>query len=358
MFTLRPSFARATRRFKKQGNWLSVWQSFLAAADEAVELFPAAQVSGSAAISLPGEKERARGSIGLTALETHLTWLEAGAISQGATKSYRFHDALLADETVYVRGQYLVCGKGPKRAVIFDRHDSFDEAQLCTHPAARDFFGHWLQDAMCLELLAKSRGLTPLSFKTKKWLHEPGYRDLLMMPETSTSLAKVATLWLTDDRAFNAGWSRRFKELRSRARRKVGSEGPSRLFISRGAGGSARDLQNKDEITNLLTKHGFTIIEPEQLTAEEVIGALGNAKLIVSVEGSNLIHAQLGLPEGSAMVVIQPPRQFNAYHKVIADIVGLRFAFVVADEADGSFSVDPARLMRTIDLAEAAISNG
>lgn len=352
LFTVKPLASRILNP-NRGLDWADSRQRLFDAADEVVELAPPSIEPSFEAISLPGELDRATGAIGDLARQHKV--LTPGEIRFGPTLSYRYSQALLADETIYVRGLHYVCGSGRKRPVIFDRHDSFDEAQLCNHPATRIFFGHWVRDAMCLELLARERGMVPLSFKSKAWLHEPAYRRIFELPETSTSLARVERLWITDDRELNGSWGKRFRELRSRVRSVAGKDGPSHVFLSRGSAGSARDIQNRREIEALLAGRGFTVIEPEFMAADEIIRALRSARILVSGEGSNLIHAQLALPESSAMVVIQPPTQFNAHHKSVADIVGLRFGFVVGEAAGRGFTVDPSRLMRTIDLAENVI---
>ena len=351
LLTIKPSIARL-RRGTQGLHWENLWREFFAAADERLELSAGSSEETYDALCLPDELTRILGVGELTPLEEQISWLSSGEQVYGPTVSYRFDDALLADETIYAKNRHFVCGFGPKRPIIFSKFESFDAAQFCGHSATRIFFGHWLQDAMCLEALAADRQLTPLSFRGKDWLHEPGYREILDLPGRRTSVARVSRLWLVDDRCFNSGWSNRFRRLRRRVRGVAEGNGPTHVFLSRGMGGAARDIKNKEIIAASLSRNGFTIVEPELMEVPDLVRALGNVRVLVAAEGSNLSHAQLALPEGAVMVVIQPPKQFNAYHKLVADIVGLRFAFVVGDVAEEGFTVDEGRLLRLIDLVE------
>src|SRR5206468_430963 len=138
-------------------------------------------------------------------------------------------------------------------------------------PCVETYFGHFLRDALPLELLARERGLPPLSFERAPWLHEQGYRNLLGMPAVRTRYARVNTLWLVDETALNAGWARRYGELRRRIREKVEPTGDSHVFLARGAmGATTRNLVNEQQLAEQLEACGFRIIRPEQMDATSI----------------------------------------------------------------------------------------
>jgi capsular polysaccharide biosynthesis protein len=319
-------------------------------AEEVCELEPGSTFECPPPISLPGELDR------VTAFEgeakAQIKRLHERTRVEGPTLSYRLPNAILADFTVYCGDRYRVFRPGHKRAVLFGAADEFEQAQLCTTSCAESYFGHFLREALPLELLAKQREMSPLGFRRQPWLHENEYRRLLHMESSHSRYARVANLWITDERTLNSGWVSRYEELRARLRASTTPAGGEPVFIRRGVLGDARNLQNEDELCDNLTRLGFRIITPEAISAEDIAGALLNSRLVVCVEGSAQQHAFLAMPSGGAIVSIQPPRRFNTIAKIIADRIGVQFVFHVAEETGDGFRVDFGRLQKTLDLIQ------
>jgi hypothetical protein len=325
------------------------------AAVEIIEVAPADESPALPVISLPNEFERVLGAAPLSTIESQHQLVTATRTKHGPTIAYRFQDAVLADHTLYAAGGYEVSRRGDKRPLLTGICEEYDQGQLCTYAASNIYFGHWLRDALALELLAEQRGLVPLSYLREPWIHEPGYRQLMNLPGRPVSFALVRQLWVMDDLGLNRSWIRRFGELRRRVRSAVIDGGPSRVFLSRGGRGTARELVNQAAIIEALVGLGFTVVEPEELQPATIAHLLASAKVVVSVEGSALNHAQYAVPESAALLVIQPPQRFNAFHKVLADFNNVRFSYVVADPTDDGFTLSLDRLLRTLDLVETAI---
>lgn len=322
----------------------------LEVAAEVCELEPGSTFECPQAISLPGELDRVMAFEGEA--EAQIKRLQERTRVEGPTLSYRLPNAVLADFTVYCADRYQVFRPGHKRAVLFGAADEFEEAQLCTTSCAESYFGHFLREALPLELLAKRRAMSPFSFRRQPWLHERDYRRLLHMEPSPSRYARVGNLWITDERSLNSGWVSRFEELRARLRASTVSAGSERVFIRRGVLGHARNLQNEDELCDKLARSGFRIISPEGISAEEIAGALLDSKLVVCVEGSAQQHAFLAMPRGSAIVSIQPPYRFNTIGKIVADRIGVQFAYHVSEAAGDGFRVNPDRLQKTLDLIQ------
>jgi capsular polysaccharide biosynthesis protein len=320
----------------------------LEVAAEVCELEPGSIVECRPPIALPGELDRVVAFVGEA--KAQIERLHQRTQVEGPTLSYRLPNAIIADFTVYCADRYQVYRAGHKRAVLFGAADEFEQAQLCTTSCAESYFGHFLREALPLELLAKRREMSPLSFCRQPWLHEQDYRRILNMQPVRSRYASVANLWITDERTLNAGWVSRFEELRARLRAATGAAGGEPVFIRRGALATGRNLQNEDGLCDNLMRLGFRIISPESTSAEKIAGALLGSRLVVCVEGSAQQHAFLAMPKGSAFVSIQPPSNFNTIGKVIADRIGMKFAFHVADPAGDGFRVDFDRLQKTLDL--------
>jgi capsular polysaccharide biosynthesis protein len=317
-------------------------------ANEVVELEPGTVWDTEPAICLPNEIERARAFTGPE--DMNRSRVLGGPRSEGPTKAYRYDDSLVADFTVYARGSYQVYRHGGKRPVLWGPADEIDSAQLCTTYNAQVYFGHFFHDSLVLEELAAQRGLTPLTFTQRPWDHEPGYRRLFDRQAVATNLARARHLWLVDERDLNAGWVARFAALRRRLREKVKPAGPTQIFITRGRKHTGRTLANEGEIAELLNGRGFAILEPEREEPAHIAAQLAGAQLVVCLAGSAEAHALVALPPGATIIEIQVPALFGAIGKILADAIDAHWGFVVADERDGGFHLDPERLFRTLDL--------
>ena len=341
MLNFRPAVSRVRSKIRSPG-------PLLALASEVRELEPGITFECEPPIALPGELERVHEFFGSAA--NQVPRLIARDRTEGPTLSYRFDDALLADFTVYCGDRYEVYRGGGKRAVLTGTPEWIEEAQLCTTSTAQTYFGHLLRDSLPLEILAGRRGMPAITFTHEPWQHEPGYRDLLNMHPLALGHARVANLWITDERALNGGWQSRVEELRAKLRSAVRPGPGDPVFLRRGSRGTSRALLNEDALCEGLDKLGFRIIAPESLAARDLAEALGGAQITVCVEGSAQDHALIAMPRGATLLTIQPPYRFNSFPKSYADAAGMRFAYTVADPAHGGFHLDLERLRRTLDL--------
>jgi hypothetical protein len=347
-YSLLPLLARVRAKFQRI-------HSVPDSAVESIQLAPADKIATLSPISLPGEFDRVRAVIPISTFEIEHKITTSPYLEHGPTIAYRLDDAILADHTLYWRGGYEVARVRKKRAILLGHLDEYHEGQLCSYAPSNIYFGHWLRDAMAMELLAEWRGLKPLSYAGPPWMHEAGYRQMMALPGFPVSFAHIRRLWIVNDLGLNANWISRFKELRERVRRSTKPDGPRRVFLVRGRKGVARELVNELAIADVLSRRGFTTIAPEQLSAHEIADALASAQIVVAVEGSALNHAQFALPSNSGVLVIQPPERFNAFHKILMDFTGIRFGYIVADPIPGGFTVPLDRFLSTLDLVENAI---
>ena len=302
------------------------------------------------AISLPNELDRVTTFEGDASFQVER--LTATVQVEEPTVSYLLSDALLADFTIYCGGRHSVLRSGTKRPVIIGSAERFDEAQLCTTTCAQQYFGHFLREALPLELLAQQRGITPLTFDGNLWIHEAGYRSLVGMTAMKTTFASVQNLWITDERALNGGWVSRFETLRARVRAKATPGDGAPVFLKRGRLAMGRSLTNEDQVAEMLVSNGFNIIEPEEMSAADIASVLCSARLVVCVEGSAQQHAFVAMPTGSTFLSIQPANRFNTIGRVIADRIGIQFAYVVADPVGMDCQLDLSRLRKTLDLLQ------
>jgi capsular polysaccharide biosynthesis protein len=317
-------------------------------ASEVIELSPAIDREQARAISLPAEFDRVVSFQNETTPEIEFKRLQQGVFRHGPTVVYRLDNAVVGDGTLYFKGGYHVIKSG-SRSILPRMRDQFADAMLCTNNVVERYFGHWLNDGLTLEMLAKEMSLEGIVLKHKPWLHEPGYRKLSELCAVQTEFTSVDRLMVVDDRGINDSWISRAKKLREKFRKAVKRVGPKRVMLSRGSLGAARQLVNKSDVQEALQQFGFEIVSPESESAANLVNKLASAEIVVVVEGSAQSHCTFALPGGSTVLTIQPANRFTAVSKDRADAVGLNWAFVVADPRHEGFHLPIDRLLRTLD---------
>lgn len=80
------------------------------------------------------------------------------------------------------------------------------------------YFGHWLTDGLSMELLAASRGLTPVVPRLPDRTQEAAYRRLAGMKAKLVGFAQIDDFWMVDDRSINQNRADRMASLRRRMR--------------------------------------------------------------------------------------------------------------------------------------------
>ena len=325
-------------------------------AEKKFELAPALEVEESSALALPGEFERVEGTRAYTSIVEQAGIVKGGLRSHLPTIAYRYSNVLLVDGVIYVRGGYERISSRRSRLVVLDRAQTYSSAVICADIGSDIFFGRWLCDSLAKELLACELGMEPINQSNPARIHEKGYRGLLGLNAHLPDVARIDDLLVVDDRGYNKDHVRRFRELRNRLRVRTGSSGPTRVYIARGRiAVEGRSIHNDSEVARALCSLGFTVIYPEEMTPDTIQAALRNARIVVAVEGSTLAHAQLAMPQGGAMITIQPSNRFSTAHKSVAEAAGLRFGYVVGQAHGVGLTVDIDRLCRTIELADGSV---
>lgn len=340
-------------------------RSLYAAADEVVTVCPAETVLRPPAFYLPGQLDRVRGAHWMDGVEAQMARISQTEIRHWETLAFRLRDAVLAGGSLYANGtRYQLSMDRPPRMPRRVTQE-VDEAALVGTPVSDIYFGHFVLDDSATALLARrygtARGIA--SRHQRDWPHAHAYRrmmDLTLQPLGDTLLR---TAWVFEDHGMNADRRGRFHDIRARiaqgrAQADAATSGPAgspdggAVFILRGTSGQAlRLLENEGEIAAMLAARGFTIVDPSAETADTIVAKVAGARVAISVEGSALAHALLGMSADGAVITIQPPFRFEHVMKDYADGLGMRYGFVMATGERDRFRVDPDELLRTIELA-------
>lgn len=212
------------------------------------------------------------------------------------------------------------------------------------------FFGHWLSDDLVRHLAGEALA-TPIMPNRKTYRHEPEYCELMGISQHRVDSARFEKLIMLEDFGQNAFKRQRFLELRSRLCGAVQSSHNRYVYIRRGFrdAGASLVLTNAAEVEDYLTTQGFHIVDPDQLSSSEIASAIAGARVVVSIEGSHMLHALYAMGDGATLCLIQPPYRFNNVMKEYMDCMGLRYGFTVATENAEGFAAPLDRLKRILD---------
>jgi hypothetical protein len=327
------------------------------------ELHSGEIVTGNPCIALPGQYERIEaGAFGIDVAK-EVAQLQGGPRKIGPTLRYAFDDVMISDATIYGRGRKKMFnleapppsrseGRGPGGP----RWEEYDEAAVRSSYIGCHFFGHWLRDDSATHLLASEYG-TPISMPTPSWPDQAGYLAVFGQNSVMPRRARVRKLILFEDITQNAHKAARFRKLRALVARGRAAPASDRIvYLVRGSGGKQRSLVNEPEITDALARRGVAILQAEALGVQELLSGLFGARLVISVEGSQLSHALYTLRDAGGVLAIQPPNRFFNSHMDWARALGMRYGVVVGERREAGFHVPVADLLRTIDLMDAALA--
>lgn len=318
-------------------------------------LDPGETVCGRPSIVLPNQYERVR-SCGFGR-----NVAEEIAQTQGAPREIGPTIRYVVEDVVIDRG--IVFGRGAQ--TYFNAELDFSSAKLpwveYEDVALRSsfigcyFFGHWLRDDCATHLLAEQES-APMSMPTPIWPDVPGYLDLFGQSYGQIERAYVKRLTLFYDICNTPHKIARLRQLRAR----VASTQPSKsdgkiVYVMRGSAGKPRTLVNEMEIVEQLKRRGIIIVEAEKLGVPLLVRELFNARIVISIEGSQFSHALMTLSDAGAILVIQPPDRFFNSHMDWARALDIRYGIVVGEQKETGFYLPIDDLLRTIDLLDAAL---
>jgi hypothetical protein len=283
----------------------------------------------------------------------------AGSRKLSPTRVFEVRDALLSHGSVYARGHRYILRHEPLHRSFLGPDETIDEAVLVGTPWGASFFGHWVMEDCAQHVLAESLSGLAVDLTRKPYAHEREYRALFGLQEPRrVTHAFVRKLTVIEDHGCTLGKRTRIALIRHRLRSALGSL-PARkpgVWVSRGSTGARRNLQNEGEVLQRLRRRGFTVVEPEKLSAREVAGQLAAARVVVGIDGSHMAPNVVATQSGSVVLELHPSNRFYPALRVYLHTFGIGHALLVCDQRGPSdFVCDLGELERMLDLCLAAV---
>lgn len=231
-----------------------------------------------------------------------------------------------------------------------------DPVTLPNSPPGMRYFGHWVRDDASAYEVARDRGGRVLSMVRPDWSDAPFYEEVFGQDWQEKTAFHTPDLTVVTDIGFSEAKRDRLLALGARLRTRVAAEEPGRIvYLARGPSARSRGLQGEDELIAVLEAQGLKILyaesDPRALTA-----GLMDAKMVITVEGSQTSHAVYTLARDGAILVIQPPYRFYNPHLEWTRLLDVPYGIVIGiPDEDGSFRVDPDEVLAMADrLLDAA----
>lgn len=105
------------------------------------------------------------------------------------------------------------------------------------------------------------------------------------------------------------------------------SESPNRVYLSRE--NYNRSLENRDQVINMLSKYGFEICKPENLSLKKQISLFKGADVITGPVGSGFTN--IIFCDDTTLFPIHPPDTFHTYFYELATVLDIKNIPVFGD---------------------------
>ena len=291
-------------------------------------------------------------------LEIQYAMIAGGKMSHLPITAIQLKGASLVGGSVYVRGHRMALAP----ASGFRLRDLMDGARVpsaslgCTY-FGNLFFGHfWTDDVPLMQL---GQELAPVVRTAKAPTgHQRELLELLGLSPQLPSCVVMDELIVLEDAAQTKSKERRYRQIRAAYTQRFARPDPPRgVFLFRGSSGAARQCENEAEIAEALERRGFVCLHPERMTLAELARASWGARVVVGVEGSQLVHGLYTVAEGGSFLALTPPMRFGNIIKNYTDCLEMQYGFVVGEPTGGSaspagFKVSLDEVLRVLERLE------
>ncbi len=322
------------------------------AACEIVTVCPEETQTITPAVFLEGHLDRVISPASKLTMEREMQRITRTSVKHGPTRVHFFVNAVLSNEVIYLGKCRIRVGRKQRLSVSQNSFPWIQRAGLMSSVIAQDYFGHYLQDDMSRALLMEQFGVLGQAWEPP-YHHAKSYEDIFSLHPVNCRKARFGILAISGDIGQNSHKLGRYTNLRVRMARSVTIKkaGSEIVYIVRGPTGNSRTLANEDQVVDHFIKRGAGVVNPKKMQVKEIIHALWNASVVVSVEGSQVNHALYPMATDGSILILQPPRQFNNVHKDSCDCIGRGFGFYVCEDRGEEFYLDDFdALDRLIDM--------
>lgn len=282
-------------------------------------------------------------------LKSEVEKLRASCFVESPIEKYELGESLIIGGQVVTKTARHFFGRSSAYEYIGKPILRLDQANLANTLQGTKYFGHWLRDDCAMFEYLRETPPPLISMRRGNWPDGIVYEKLFSQTWQETSFASIGALTVFRELGFSRSKAERLQILRRRIRQTLpsGTSGDI-VFIARGASGASRAISNADALMQALEAAGVRILEPETGT-EDLLRALLDAELVISVEGSQAGHALYGLKERGALLILQPPSRFYNPHHEWARLLGMGYGIVVGEQEKDGFQIRANEVLAMVD---------
>jgi hypothetical protein len=323
------------------------------------QIAPGTTSIASAAYSLPGQLSRITGMAYTT--DPGRDMRGGFEVRHAPTRAFLLRNVYLIDGALYA-GRYRIDLHPRNQIARMKRYFpttsislELDRGALYSSFEGNEFFGIWLTEDCSTYPLAAAAGV-PVTSNQPVFKHTSEYEALFDMTPVRTNAAFLReAVFFVDGWSNNTSQHQRFAALRTTLLTRYPRPAHPGVFILRGNSGTARTLKNELQIAEHLRKtRGFSVVDPTGDSVAKILAQCAGAKVLVGVEGSQLIHGLMVLQPGASVLTLQPPDRFCSVIKKTTDMAGQHYGYVVGKPAGDGFTADVQEIERTLDLLPSA----
>lgn len=303
---------------------------------------------------LPGTLERATATVEGNDLSYYLQVATETTVTHAPVLREHRRNALIRRRGYATSRSHERLGPGFGLSELLSPVTEVDTLRYCYSHVIWQYFGHWLTDGIPSALIDPDLGalfMPPIPGSA----HARDYLDATGLRLIEAPLIHAREMICYQDYGQGSHKRARYQELNRRIVARFGSDGPSaRVFIKRGRTGVPRFIANEDALIETLVARNWTILDIAKASVADMQRVLTRASVVVSIEGSQLDHAILSMPEGASMVILEPQDRFLLRFVGLCRARRIKPGFlIVKGSLANGYTVDFDELFRTIDLTEA-----
>jgi hypothetical protein len=226
--------------------------------------------------------------------------------------------------------------------------EQFEQLNLVSSLHGLTYFGHWLRDDCPLYEAVREEGETRF-LTLPNWADRRLYQPTFGHSNYEVRFAHVQQLTLHSEQGFNLDKARRIRLLRDRLRDKHKPQRDGHVvYLSRSTGPNTRDMNNRDAVETAMEQAGIRVVHPGS-DPQRLVDEMLDARMIITVEGSQAAHGAYMLQPGGAMLILQTPYRFYNPHHEWARLLGMHYGTVIGTPTEEGYDIDPSEVLHMMD---------
>lgn len=280
--------------------------------------------------------------------------LAGGLREHSATFRYLLRNVLVTPVGIFRAGEASQRhGPIPWRRILKGHVEEYEVGFFPATATSLRYFGHFINDVLPSTLLIGPGERLVLPYDPR-WSHASAWLRRLSHTPDPQPLAFYRKLWVCDDRGMNKHRHARTKILSSRIMGGLPKAPHVGIYLRRGGTGAKRSLINDAEVSDFLAARGFRILDIEN-DADTLLREISGVRTVITMEGSNWVHAHFAAGPGALIVTLNPADRFNNIAADMVPALEQRLATMVVEGREGSYHCDLGRLAALLDRAQSEI---